>query len=326
MNCLYLKDGLISYRTNYSSTPPKDGLIPVDVILAGICETDLQLQKGYMGFEGIPGHEFVGIAAEGKHAGRRVVGEINCVCETCSHCSNGRPRHCLNRTVVGILNHDGAFAERVWLPEQNLHVVPDNVTNEEAVFTEPLAAACRIPEQVHVSKDDQIVVFGDGRLGHLCAAVLATLCNNVTVVGKHPWKLDQFSHLPVTTCKLKDFMPGGLADLVVDCTGSEQGLAMALQCVRACGTVVLKTTVAADHQVALSPVVINEVTIVGSRCGPFEPALSMLQRREINVSPLISARYSLSDGQQAFQRAQQPDTLKVLLEISAQSEAIPAPA
>lgn len=316
MNCLYLSDGTITYRTDYEHQPVRKDLIPVDVVLAGICETDLQLQQGYMDFEGVLGHEFVGIAAAGKLTGQRVVGEINCACGDCTECSSNRSRHCVQRTVVGILNHDGAFADRLWLPEENLHAVPDSVSNEQAVFTEPLAAACRIPEQIKVAGDDNIVVLGDGRLGHLCAAVLAGISKHVTVVGKHQWKLDMLQPLGVSTSLLPNYQPSRAADIVVDCTGSESGFQLALQAVRPCGTVVLKTTVAKDHQLALSPVVIDEVTIVGSRCGPFQPALKMLERKNIDVEPLVSARYSLSDGIAAFQHAQQPDTLKVLLDVA----------
>lgn len=317
MNCLYLSEGKICYRTDYQNQSNRDGLIPIDVMLAGICETDLQLQQGYMGFEGVLGHEFVGIAAAGKHAGQRVVGEINCACGDCSECRQQRPRHCAQRTVLGILNHDGAFADRLWLPEENLHVVPESVSNERAVFTEPLAAACRIAEQVRIANRDHVVVLGDGRLGHLSAAVLAKHGAEVTVVGKHSWKLDMLQHCNVRTALLADYQPARKADVVVDCTGSESGFQLALQTVRPCGTIVLKTTVAKDHQLALSPVVIDEVTVVGSRCGPFQPALEMLERNDVDVEPLVSARYPLSEAVSAFQHAQQPDTLKVLLEISA---------
>lgn len=316
MNCLYLSGGSVTFRTDYHLSPLQKNYVPVDVLLAGICETDLQLQQGYMGFEGVLGHEFVGIAASGKWAGQRVVGEINCACGQCCECKNQRPRHCADRTVVGILNHDGAFAERVWLPEENLHVIPDSVSNEQAVFTEPLAAACRILEQVRINKDDHVVVLGDGRLGHLCAAVLAGQSDNVVVVGKHQWKLSMLHAVDIEAQLLTHYKPNRRADVVVDCTGSESGFQLALQAVRPCGTVVLKTTVASDHQLALSPVVIDEVNIVGSRCGPFQPALAMLERKQIDVEKLISARYSLSDGVAAFQHAQQPDTLKVLLEVS----------
>ncbi|MEP3480201.1 MAG: alcohol dehydrogenase catalytic domain-containing protein [Fuerstiella sp.] len=315
MNCLYLSDGTISYRTHYQSQPTGEGLIPIDVQLAGICETDLQLQQGYMNFEGVLGHEFVGIAAAGKFSGQRVVGEINCSCGRCSECSNNRSRHCTARTVVGILNHDGAFADRVWVPEENLHAVPDSVSDQQAVFTEPLAAACRIPEQVRIKPSDQVVVLGDGRLGHLSAAVLALTSQHVTVVGKHQWKLDMLKPLSVSTCLLQDDLPSKTADVVVDCTGSESGFELALKAVRPCGTVVLKTTVANNHQLALSAVVIDEVNIVGSRCGPFQPALQMLERKEVDVERLVSASYPLTDGIAAFQHAQQPDALKVLLEI-----------
>lgn len=315
MNCLYLSDGHISYRTDYQNQPSRKDLIPVDVRLAGICETDLQLQQGYMNFKGVLGHEFVGIAATGKFSGQRVVSEINCSCGSCSECSSNRSRHCTARTVVGILNHDGAFADRVWVPEENLHIVPDTVSDQQAVFTEPLAAACRIPEQVQITPSDQVVVLGDGRLGHLCAAVLALISKHVTVVGKHQWKLDMLKPLSVSTCLLQNYQPSNAADVVVDCTGSESGFELALKAVRPCGTVVLKTTVANDHQLALSAVVIDEVIIVGSRCGPFQPALQMLERKDIDVERLVSASYPLKDGIAAFQHAQQPDTLKVLLKM-----------
>lgn len=315
MKSLLLKNGSIAFDSDYQPKSVSADWIAVDVVLAGICETDLQLQKGYMGFEGIPGHEFVGVARSGRYAGQRVVGEINCACGQCGHCQNNRARHCSHRTVVGILNHDGAFAETVWLPEENLHPVPETVTNQQAVFTEPLAAACRVQEQVDIQPHDRIVVFGDGRLGHLCAAVLATLSDDVTVVGKHPWKLEQMAHLAVKPVQLDQFEPSQDADVVVDCTGSNSGFELSLKTVRSCGTVVLKTTVVDNQDVALSPIVIDEIRIVGSRCGPFPPALSLLESKTISVDSLISATYPLEDGEKAFQHAQRPDTLKVLLAI-----------
>ena len=316
MRAIYLSAGDIHFRENYVPQHPRTELIEVRVLQAGICETDLQLKQGYMGFEGVPGHEFVGVANSGRLAGRRVVGEINCACNNCDFCDRGLSRHCANRTVIGILNHDGAFADSVWVPEQNLYEVPDHMTTQQAVFTEPVAAACRILEQVHLSRMDRVIVLGDGRLGNLCAQVLKTTGCELTVVGKHQWKLDRLVELGIDTQLLPDFQANAAADYVVDCTGSPSGYPLALQAVKACGTIILKTTVAAAQTLHLAPIVIDEVRVLGSRCGPFAPALQMIAEGRVQVKPLISAVYSLEDAVSAFERAQQPDTLKVLLAVS----------
>lgn len=294
---------------------PREGEIVVDVLQAGICETDLQLCRGYMGFQGIPGHEFVGIARGGRFAGQRVVGEINCACNKCSACLRGMRNHCPNRTVIGILNHDGAFADRLLVPEENLLLVPETLTTDQAVFVEPLAAACRIPQQIPVS-GRQAVVLGAGRLGNLCAQVLAHHGCEVTVIGRHEEKLRLLADRGIAVTRLDEMTPERTADVVVDCTGSPTGFPLALQLVRPCGAVVLKTTVADSQTMQMAPVVIDEVQVIGSRCGPFDIALQLLSGGHVDVAPLLSARYPLEDAVVAFEHARRKDTLKVLLDIA----------
>jgi threonine dehydrogenase-like Zn-dependent dehydrogenase len=288
----------------------------VRVLRAGICETDLQLVRGYKGFRGVLGHEFVGVAMSGAFEGQRVVSEINCSCWSCETCRAGRPGHCPQRTVLGIHNHDGAFADLIAVPERNLHVVPDLVETDAAVFTEPLAAAFQIPAQIDVPRDARVIVLGDGRLGNLCAQVLAGLSDHVTVIGKHPSKLARLAEMGIDTQLLQERASAERdADIVVECTGSDSGLPTALELVRPRGTIVLKTTVAGTQTLALAPVVVDEVTIVGSRCGPFDRALDALDNGLVDVLPLVSDRASLSDGVRAMTRAAEPGILKVLLDV-----------
>jgi len=295
---------------------PADGEVTVRVLCAGVCETDIQLIRGYMGFRGVLGHEFVGVAESGPLAGRRVVGEINCACRRCSTCLAGYPTHCPNRTVLGILNHDGAFADRIAVPQHNLHLVPDSLPNEIAVFTEPVAAAYQIPAQLSVGRQDRVIVLGDGRLGNLCAQVLAGLSGRVLVVGKHPSKLALMAAKGIETALLADMTDSRMADIVVDCTGSPTGLPAAMRLVRPRGTIVLTTTVAGSQELAWAPFVIDEVTLVGSRCGPFDRALQGLEGGEVDVRPLLSDRFDLSRGMDALARAQAPGVLKVLLDVA----------
>src|SRR3954469_9113252 len=311
MRAIVLDGNRLSSRSDYPAPAPRDGEVLVRVLRAGVCETDLQLIKGYMGFSGVLGHEFVGVAESGKFKGQRVVGEINCSCWTCPTCKAGAPSHCPNRTVLGILNHDGAFADYIAVPQKNLHLVPDGMPTDVAVFTEPVAAAFQIPAQMTIHRHDRIVVLGDGRLGNLCAQVLAHLSKDVTVVGKHEEKLALLKALGIRTALLGDFPARRDVDIVVDCTGSPTGLPTALTLVAPQGTVVLKTTVAGEQTLALAPVVIDEVTILGSRCGPFDRALTALDDGEVVVLPMISARYSLSDGVAALEHARDTPVLKV---------------
>ena len=317
VRALTLGETGVSLRTDYPTPTPAPGEVLVRVLRAGICETDLQLVRGYMGFRGVLGHEFVGVAEGGVFEGRRVVSEINCSCGTCETCLAGSPTHCSSRGVLGIRHRDGAFADMISVPERNLHVVPDEVETDAAVFTEPVAAAFQIPAQVAITRTDRVVVLGDGRLGNLCAQVLATLTPYVTVVGKHPHKLALLRSLGIAASLLPELPSERIADIVVDCTGSDTGLPTALRIVRPRGTIVLKTTVAGTQSLALAPIVVDEVTIVGSRCGPFGKALTALQDGTVNVLPLISVRFNLSDGVEALEHARTKPVLKVLLDAAA---------
>ncbi len=315
MRALTLEQDGVVLRTDAPEPALRDGEVPVRVLRAGICETDLQLMRGYMGFRGVLGHEFVGVAQDGPFEGLRVVGEINCSCWQCDTCLSGRSSHCPHRSVIGIRNHDGAFADFVAVPQRNLHVVPDSIATDAAVFTEPVAAAFQIPAQLHVRRKDRVVVLGDGRLGNLCAQVLAGVTNHVLAVGKHPSKLALLESLGIRTALLSELPAERLADIVVDCTGSESGLPTALTIVRPRGVIVLKTTVAGTQTLPLAPIVVDEVTVVGSRCGPFDQALSALEAGHVSVLPLISSRFDLSRGVEALDEASTRPVLKVLLDV-----------
>ncbi|MBI1314793.1 alcohol dehydrogenase catalytic domain-containing protein [bacterium] len=316
MRAAHLDGSTVSLLTDYPTPQPPDDEVLVRVLRAGICETDLQLMQGYMGFGGVLGHEFVGIAESGPLAGQRVVGEINCSCWDCETCRRGLPTHCPHRTVIGILGRDGAFADYISVPQKNLHPVPDSLSIDEAVFVEPVAAAFQILRQQLVQKGDRVVVLGDGRLGNLCAQVLVWSDCEVLVVGKHQSKLRVLSDLGIQTTLLGDITPQREADIVVDCTGSATGLPTALQFVRPWGTVILKTTVAGEQTLALAPIVIDEVRVVGSRCGPFPDAIAALDAGHISVKPLISDRFQLDDAVTALQHTASQPVLKVLLDVA----------
>jgi threonine dehydrogenase-like Zn-dependent dehydrogenase len=296
---------------------PARGEAIVRVRLAGVCSTDLELLRGYAGFTGILGHELVGevvICEDARWIGARVVAEINATCGSCEACLGGRRSHCVARTVVGIRGRDGAFAERVRVPIANLHRVPDHAADEQAVFTEPLAAAMRILEQVAVAPGERVAVVGDGKLGLLVARVLARHGAEVTVVGRHARKLaiaEQFG--------ARVAAPGELAaksvPFVVEATGNAAGLAHALALVRPAGTLVLKSTIADHGSVATTGVVVDEITIVGSRCGPFAPALAALADGSIDPRPLVDHIVPLADAPRAIELARTPGTLKVLLDM-----------
>jgi len=286
----------------------------VKVSLAGICSTDLQILRGYMGFSGVPGHEFVGTVVDGPDTlkGQRVVGEINFACGACGWCAQNLQRHCPTRQVMGILNADGSFAEYLAVPIENLHIVPENVADEEAVFTEPLAAAYEILEQLPVQPETEVVVLGDGKLGLLCAQVLHSVGARVTLVGKHTEKLALVRRGGIATVLVADWTPHPV-EVVVEATGSTLGLTLAMATVRPRGTLVLKSTVAQEHTLSLAPLVINEVTVIGSRCGRFPPALHALSQKQLALTPLITATYPLADGITAMNRATEQSVLKVLL-------------
>jgi threonine dehydrogenase-like Zn-dependent dehydrogenase len=314
-------DGELKFVSNYPVPEPGDDEALIKVRLAGICNTDLEIIKGYMGFRGVMGHEFIGVVEKingdnQRFVGKRVVGEINCGCDACDYCQNGLKRHCPSRTTLGIDDKDGALAEYVTLPAGNLFVVPANVKDEEAVFAEPLAAAFEVLEQIHVQPKDTILVLGDGKLGILVALVLHLTQAQVILAGKHEGKLAIARDQGIPTIALEDLVLKKAFDIVVDATGSPHGLGYALQCVRPRGTIVLKTTAAEGTIMNLAPVVVDEVHIVGSRCGPFEPALRALSERCIRVGPLISGIYSFSRAAEAFAKAQEKDSLKVIIDFA----------
>ncbi len=317
---LVLDDGL-SLHATAPEPVAGPGEAVVRVHLAGICGTDLELLKGYWRFRGVPGHEFVGQVLEAPDAawvGRWVVGEINCSCHHCPTCLAGRPRHCPTRTVLGIEGRDGAFADLLRLPLENLHAVPDGLTPEQAVFVEPLAACFRILEQVAMTPGDRVAVLGDGRLGVLAAQVLATTGAEVLLIGRHERKLAVASSLGLATRPADRGLDDLAArlDVVVDATGSPSGLHDAMRLVRPEGTVVMKTTVAGAIPLEGGMVVVPEVRIVGSRCGPFAPALEALARGTIRVDALVSAIYPVAQWSKAFDAAGTPGHWKVLLRFA----------
>ncbi len=358
MRGLHFDGSSVRFRCDLPLPEPGRGEARVRVRLAGVCNTDLEIIKGYLPFKGVLGHEFVGVvdAAPGREdvLGARVVGEINAACGNCGACRRGMPRHCPSRTVLGIAGRDGCLADFCLLPVENLHRVPDGVSDEAAVFTEPLAAAFRIPEQLALRGDERVLVLGDGKLGLLCAMVLRPRVGDLVVAGRHDGKL---AIARAAGARAVLIPPGGIAaeadlhqdrsalgqasrpalyagwlggwearqrrtvviggfDVVVEATGSGGGLREALARVRPLGTVVLKSTVAGETTAPLSSAVVNEVTIVGSRCGPFEPALQALAEGSIDPRPLVAARYPLECAEEAVKRAAEPGALKVLVDVS----------
>lgn len=295
--------------------PPGEALIRV--LQAGICNTDIELTRGYYPFTGIPGHEFVGVVESGSRSleGRRVVGEINAVCGACRACLADRRTHCERRTVLGIVGRHGALAEYLTLPVENLHAVPDAVSTDAAVFTEPLAAALEIQRQVAIQPGDRVLVVGDGKLGQLVAQSLALTGCALSVTGRHDAKLVLLGARGIDTSPAGAVDPGAF-DVAVECTGNPEGFRIAQRALRPRGTLVLKSTYAGALTVDASAVVVNELTLVGSRCGPFAPALALLENGRVSVEPLIHARYPLARAPDALERAQQPGVLKVLVEIS----------
>ncbi len=336
MRALVYRDKQLSFKAAYPHPSLETGEALIRVLQAGICNTDLEIIRGYMNFEGVPGHEFVGVVEQvfpdparqhlylyqdaSSLVGKRVVGDINAACHRpdCFYCSHSIPSQCPNRTTLGIVNRDGAFAEYLTLPIENLHIVPENVTDEEAVFVEPLAANFEMLKQVHIRPIDHVVVLGDGKMGQLAVQVLALTGCDVILVGKHEEKLALAAARGITTRRLEhteSFVldDGQRVDIVVECSGSAQGLELAMRLVRPRGTIFLKSTVAEQSTFSLAPIVIDEIRVQGSRCGPFAPALRALSQHSIDVRPLISATFGLDEGLQAFEYAAKPGVLKVLM-------------
>ncbi len=306
---------------NYQKPVPAGSEALVKVLMTGICNTDLEIVRGYQDFRGIPGHEFVGRveAVNGQPKdliGNRVVGEINCGCNVCDCCIKGLKSHCRQRRVIGINGKNGALAEYLTLPLENLYKVPDSVSDEEAVFVEPLAAAFEILEQVHIKPRDRIAVLGDGKLGLLTAMVLQQTGSKICLVGKHPEKLALAGSIQIDTQILEDLPRDNSFDLVIEATGSSAGFELAREILKPRGTLVLKSTVAGSKEMNLSSLVVNEITLVGSRCGPFPPAIRALENRAIDVKPLISKIFPVDGVLQAFKAAAENNTLKVLVDFT----------
>ncbi|MEA2626611.1 MAG: hypothetical protein QOD06_2656 [Candidatus Binatota bacterium] len=320
MRGLVLEGGCVVHRDDLPR-PDRVAETRVRVLRAGICSTDLALLGGYMGFRGTPGHEFVGEALDGPLAGERVVGEINAACGACEFCLAGLGRHCPSRTVLGILGRAGAFAEELSLPEANLHRVPDAISTDAAVFVEPLAAAFEIAEQVPLEPGCAALVAGDGKIGLLCAWVLHLAGLRVTVAGRHdgrrrllPEGVEHATGLLEEDVAWHEAGDRARFDLAVEATGRPECLGRVIRLVRPRGTIVLKTTSERATAIDLSPAVVHELTLLGSRCGRFEPALDALARGAVPVESFVEASYPLAGGADAFARAASPGTLKVLLD------------
>ncbi len=316
-------DQSLSFRPRHPDPPESEGDTLLRVRQGGICSTDLEITKGYMNFHGILGHEFVAEVVQSPDrnlVGQRVVGEINIACGRCDLCLSGLSGHCRNRSVLGIYKHSGAFAEFLRLPSVNLHALPKTVDDDSAVFIEPLAAAFQILKQVKLdARGDSVrarkwvTVLGDGRLGLLVAQVLRNAGCPVRVIGKHPDKLALCEKWQIRSRPLADIAPRHDQDVVVDCTGSSAGFELAMQMVRPRGTIVLKSTAAASKPLNLAPLVIDEITVIGSRCGPFREAIRSLSEKQIDVTSLIHRRMRLEQAVEAFDLAARPGILKVLL-------------
>jgi threonine dehydrogenase-like Zn-dependent dehydrogenase len=314
MKALCLEKGQLKIRTLPQPSPLRNEAL-IKVLKVGICNTDLELIKGYLGFEGILGHEFVGQVvetADSKLAGQRVVGEINLGCGKCEYCLGGKKEHCPSRQVLGILNKDGALAEYLTLPMDNLHVLPSSISDVEAVFIEPLAASLEILEQIRIRRQDSVLVLGDGKLGLLIAQVLKLKTPKVSCVGKHKRKLDILqekavrAHLFGTRIEHK-------FDIVVEVTGNEKGLEEALSLVKPRGMVILKSTFQEEQKVDVSKVVVDEIHLIGSRCGPFLRAIEVLSHKQLEVEKMVDGDFPLDNAKEAFAFAQKPETIKVLI-------------
>ena len=315
-------DGALKFIDDYPIPEPGEKEALIRVSMAGICNTDIEITRGYLGFHGVIGHEFVGIVEKAPEyaAGlisKRVVGEINCGCGDCDYCKTGMQKHCSSRTTLGIQGKDGVFAEYVTLPVSNLHTIPDSISDEEAVFIEPLAAAYEIHEQVKIKPTFEALVLGDGKLGLLCALVLHLAEVNVTLAGRHDKKLGIAGSQQIRTVKTISEKPfeERKYDVVIEATGTPEGFESALRYVKPRGTIVLKSTIASSQEINLAPLVIDEITLKGSRCGPFKAAIHILAQKRIDVKPLISGIYIIENAQKAFEEARKKENLKILIDF-----------
>jgi threonine dehydrogenase-like Zn-dependent dehydrogenase len=317
MQALVLKNNTISIE-EVAIPQRQDNESLIKIHFAGICNTDIELTKGYMGFNGILGHEFIGTVIDSDNhelLNKRVVGEINLGCGKCTWCLSDMSRHCLSRTVLGIHKKDGVMAKFITLPDKNLHIVPDSITDEQAVFAEPIAAAFEILEQVHFQPGIKVLLLGDGKLGQLIARVLNSAGIKLLVVGKDESKIQLLKNLGIQTNLLEDFKAQEFP-IVIEATGNSEGFLKAVECTQPRGTLILKSTIAENNGMNLAPVVVKEITLVGSRCGPFKPALKALELNKVKTEDLISEIFPLKEAESAFRSAIQPGTLKILLNIS----------
>jgi threonine dehydrogenase-like Zn-dependent dehydrogenase len=314
MNGLWLEQQQLQLRQDLPMPIPAPGEALVRVLRAGICNTDLELLRGYYPYAGVLGHEFVGIVVDGcdELLNRRVVGEINAYCGTCEYCQQGLSNHCDRRTVLGIVNRHGAFAEYLTLPIVNLHPIPDRVSTNAATFTEPIAAALEIQTQLAITASQRVLVIGDGKLGQLVAQTIALTGCDLFVVGRHMDKLAHLQSRNISTGLATDIIPRSY-HIAVDCTGNPAGFDLACKSLRPRGTLVMKSTYAGKLSIDASALVVDEITVIGSRCGPFDRAIDLLATEQVDVRPLIAAEYPLSEGLQAFDRAREKGVLKVLL-------------
>ncbi|MCC6422969.1 MAG: alcohol dehydrogenase catalytic domain-containing protein [Phycisphaerales bacterium] len=311
-------DKTVSFQPRRNEPTTADGDTLIKVIQAGICATDLEITKGYMGFTGVLGHEFVGVVVDSPQkelVGQRVVGEINIVCGRCDLCLSGLSSHCRQRSVLGISGHDGAFADFVRLPALNLHILPKTVDDDQAVFVEPLAAAYQVIKQIKLDGRKWVTVLGDGRLGLLVAQVLRNAGCPVRVIGKYPQKLALCEKWSIRSRPLADIVPRHDQDVVVECTGTASGLELAMGIVRPRGTIVLKSTAAVGKAINLAPLVVDEINLIGSRCGPFREAIAGLAEKQVEVASLIHRRSRLEQGVEAMEFAARPGVLKVIVSI-----------
>ena len=317
MRALWLQDGRLSYRPDAPRPTPGADDVLVRVLKAGVCSTDTGLARGLYSFCGILGHEFVGVATgnAGPLAGQRVVGDINIACGICPQCDAGRPKHCTQRCALGIRGHNGAFADYLVLPRENLHRVHDDVTTDQAVFTEPLAAALEILEQVDITGDDSVLVVGAGKLGQLICRVIAKRCGRISVIARYDAQAQRLEGLAE---RVTDESHGinGAFDVTIECTGNSEGLEVALRALRARGTLVLKSTYRDRVTLDATRLVVDEIRLVGSRCGPFDKAMSLLARGDLDVETLIDARYRLENAESALMHSRRAGTLKVMLDVS----------
>ena len=318
MKAIWLENNKIQFKTALPEPSPKQNEALIKIDLAGICSTDIALIKGYYDFTGIIGHEFVGTVIKAIQApeliGKRVVGDINMACRQCHFCQSGLSNHCENRKVLGILNHPGVFAEYMTLPVDNLHIIPDSVSNEVAVFIEPLAASLQIQQQINIENSDQVLVIGAGKLGQLIAQSLKTTDCQLAVSARYEHQKQCLEKMGISNQDDIENISGKY-DIVIEATGSENGLQQAIQCVKPKGRIVLKSTYANHAKINLSAIVVKEITLIGSRCGPFDKAINLLKNKQVQPQLLIDKIIDFDDALQAIHQAQQKGSLKIILKM-----------